>query len=340
LKYIIDEESLIKWLRKCKDRGYLLYGIKKDKGDQRFEMLEPEEISFNYENSHIPPKDIIFPQTEKLLEVKPSKKEIYATVPEPDRKIIFGVRPCDARGIRIMDTVFGTGYKDPYYLTRRKGSIIVVIGCNEYCKDGFCNAVGGGPKDSYGADVMIEKLNGDFSIEFKTDSGKKIGLDNFADINKSEVDVESELDEKEIELRTGKNSSPEIKPNYEKDLQNADDWLRGSFTSNKWVKFANKCIGCGICTYLCPTCHCFDISDVKNSRIRTWDSCQFSEYTVHTSSHNPRPEKMHRVRNRVLHKFLYFKQRNGEVMCVGCGRCVRLCPEKIDIREIVELMEE
>lgn len=337
MKYIIDKELLIKWLKKCKDEGYELYGIKKDSGNQRFESLEPEEVSFDYENAYIPPKDIIFPQTEKLLDVDPSKKEIHATIPEVKRKIIFGIRPCDARGVGILDTVFGTGYKDPYYSSRRRDNILVVLGCNEYCEDGFCNAVGGGPKDSFGADIMVEKLdaNNKFSIEFKTDAGKKIEFDEFLGINISEVD--SEKDRKES-IREEEGSS-EIKPEYEKNLQNADRWLKESFTNKNWGKFANKCIGCGICTYLCPTCHCFDISDVNNSRIRTWDSCQFSEYTVHTSSHNPRPEKMHRVRNRVLHKFLYFKQRNGEVMCVGCGRCVRLCPEKIDIREIVESME-
>jgi ferredoxin len=315
--YRMDRDSLKKWLKSCM-QNYELWAP----NNLRFERIDEPEISFDYENTIVPPKDVVFPQTERLLRMDLSKNEIEALVPNKRKKIIFGVRPCDARAIKLLDIVFGEDFEDPYYSARRAESVVVVLACRDYCSEGFCNAVGGNPRDPSGADVMLTQLDEDnFYVEFITEEGMKLISD---DLSACEMKV--------VELK--------LQPKYEKNLENAYEWLSDKFTSDKWEKFAKGCISCGICTFLCPTCHCFDITDTKHFRIRTWDSCQFPEFTVHTSSHNPRPEKMHRMRNRVLHKFLYFKQRNDVIACVGCGRCVRLCPQGIDIREIVEAMEE
>ncbi|MFP3946014.1 MAG: 4Fe-4S dicluster domain-containing protein [Archaeoglobaceae archaeon] len=314
--YSTDKETLLKWLKECVGEGYELWAVK----DNKFERSEPEEVSFNadYENTIVPPKEIVFPQWESLMEFNGS--EVEPTVPEKKKKLVFGIRPCDARAIKMLDKVFEEGYNDPYYSSRKADTVLVVLACNEYCEEGFCNAVGSNPHDPSGADIMVFQVDEDkFVVDFVSEKGKELLSDDFS------------VDEQQPE-RPG--------PSYEKDLENADQWLSGKFTSEKWEKFARPCISCGICTFLCPTCHCFDIADTKQCRIRTWDSCQFPEFTVHTSSHNPRSDKKQRLRNRVLHKFLYFKQRNNEIACVGCGRCVRLCPEGIDIREIVESMEE
>ncbi|MCK4896541.1 MAG: 4Fe-4S dicluster domain-containing protein [Candidatus Heimdallarchaeota archaeon] len=105
-----------------------------------------------------------------------------------------------------------------------------------------------------------------------------------------------------------------------------------------------KCIGCGTCTYLCPTCHCFDMQDEatldKGARIRVWDACMFPEYTMHTSGHNPRPARMHRVRNRFYHKYSYFPKNSDVIACTGCGRCIRYCPVNIDIIELMNRVSE
>lgn len=317
--YSTDKEKLLKWLSECVGEGYELWAIKDNKN--KFERADPQEVSFNadYENTIVPLKEVVFPQWEKLMEFGESQ-QVEPTVPEKEKKLVFGVRPCDARAIKMLDKVFEEGYNDPYYSSRKADTILVVLACNEYCEEGFCNAVGSNPQDSSGADIMVIQVDEDkFLVDFVSEEGKELMSDDFV------------ADEQQPE-------KPE--PPYNRDLENADQWLSGKFDSEKWEKFAKSCISCGICTFLCPTCHCFDISDTKQCRIRTWDSCQFPEYTEHTSSHNPRADKKQRLRNRVLHKFLYFKQRNNEIACVGCGRCVRLCPEGIDIREIVESMEE
>lgn len=316
--YAAKTESIFEWLNSIIERGYKVYAPFKE----RFELVEDvEKISLEYENTIIPPKEIVFPQTEKLLEFDISSNKLDAQIPDKENKVIFGIRPCDARAMRILDMVFLKDYLDPYYFVRKSGTILVVLACKEYCRDGFCNAVGSSPADSEGADIMITEIDDNrYLIEVITDAGRELVENKF---EKSD-EIEKELPE----------------PVYSKDLSKADEWLSEKFESEEWEKFARKCIGCGICTFLCPTCHCFDITDTKDCRIRTWDSCQFPEYTVHTSGHNPRPERVHRMRNRVLHKFLYFKERNNVIMCVGCGRCIRHCPESIDIRRIVESMED
>jgi ferredoxin len=116
--------------------------------------------------------------------------------------------------------------------------------------------------------------------------------------------------------------------------------LDGMFENSFWDELHLKCLGCGICTYLCPTCHCFDIVDEGRNghgqRVRNWDTCQLSLFTHHTSGHNPRPTGKERMRQRVMHKFNYFVSNFGDMACVGCGRCVRECPVNLDIRAVID----
>ena len=116
------------------------------------------------------------------------------------------------------------------------------------------------------------------------------------------------------------------------------------FDHELWHNTAMKCIGCGICTYLCPTCHCFDMQDEstldEGARIRVWDSCMYPEYTHHASGHNPRPARMNRVRNRVYHKFSYFPKNSNVTACTGCGRCIGYCPANIDIIDVIAKVGE
>lgn len=119
--------------------------------------------------------------------------------------------------------------------------------------------------------------------------------------------------------------------------------LAAKFSSEIWDEAAFSCLGCGICTYLCPTCHCFDINDCthhdKAKRVRTWDTCQFSSYSIHTSGHNPRPQKSNRLRNRIFHKFKYHQDNFNETGCVGCGRCLTYCPVNLDMKTIITELE-
>jgi ferredoxin len=131
------------------------------------------------------------------------------------------------------------------------------------------------------------------------------------------------------------------------DVEKIPPKLKEMFESPFWDEESMSCLRCGICTYLCPTCHCFDISDevtsvapFKGYRIRTWDNCQFPDFTMHSSGHNPRPDKASRLRQRIMHKYQYFVECYDHYQCTGCGRCVSKCPVGIDIIEVLNKVRD
>ena len=119
--------------------------------------------------------------------------------------------------------------------------------------------------------------------------------------------------------------------------------LLESFESEIWTQIAAGCLGCGACTYACPTCHCFDLTDEHKRgtgrRVRSWDTCALPLFTLHASGHNPRPTTDARLRQRILHKFAYGPETIDETLCVGCGRCVSVCPSGIDLRRILARLD-
>ena len=162
-------------------------------------------------------------------------------------------------------------------------------------------------------------------------------MDGFPKIFKSATKSDLELKD-----QTAQNASDMIEAI---DLTNLEENLKKSFNSSIWEEISKVCLGCGMCTHQCPTCHCFDMTDEEDGagngrRIRTWDSCQFSLFTLHASGHNPRTDKTHRMRQRILHKFLYTVDNLNEVFCVGCGRCVRNCPVNLDLREALKKLND
>jgi len=134
------------------------------------------------------------------------------------------------------------------------------------------------------------------------------------------------------------NAEKMLKPVFE--VKNIKEKLDGTFDNPIWEEIHQKCIKCGVCTYLCPACHCFDVQDEtvgeKGRRMRNWDSCMFPKFTEHASGHNPRATQKERWRQRIMHKFNYLKENTGLYGCVGCGRCVEYCPVNLDIRKVLK----
>ncbi len=283
-----------------------------------------------------PVKNFLFPQPETLLEfsVVPTDPECCLTKePSKDgerKNVVFGVRPCDARSILLN----GMACKaDPYYRSNMEKNAIISLSCSTVCSTCFCSETGGSPMGTEGSDVSLSEVDGGFIARAVTDRGKEL-LSLAVPFGSEATDADiSALESLESEVRAG---SADISQPEEK-LKAKD--LMELYNAPFWQELADRCINCGTCTFLCPTCYCFDIQDEtlrgNGRRIRCQDSCMFPLFTLHASGHNPRGQKIQRVRNRFMHKMKYFPDRFGPLSCVGCGRCVRDCPVNIDIREVM-----
>jgi ferredoxin len=287
----------------------------------------------------VSPKAATFPQTESLLTVKreiPEKKpEITETLPE-GKSVVIGCRPCGARGKLIFNPVYETDKtKDPYFILRRDNTVFISLACDRPETTCFCHSVGSGPADANGSDVLLTLVGEGYVARSVTPAGE--------DVLKSALftdagDKGKEADAKNAKAREMMGEAHDYVSAPEKLLARFDDM-------DFWQAQSAKCISCGACTYMCPTCYCFNITDddqgLESRRIRSWDNCMSHTFTLEGSGHNPRPTKAHRLKNRVGHKFSYYPDLHGGVMaCCGCGRCIKQCPVGVDIRQIVKAAQE
>jgi len=311
-----------------------LVGPVSDRAGTTFdEIADPTTICLDYRNSGLSPKGVVFPQRETLLVFDAEGGTEHR--PEAPETVLFGVRPCDARAVSLLDKVFTwEGTEDPYYLDRRRRTTIVALACNEPGAACFCTSVGGDPADETGADVLAVDLGDKMLLRAITERGEELLKTAGVGSDASEADIQAAVKAADAAReRLPKTPIPT-------DL----DGLRAIFEDELWAQEAMTCLGCGACTYACPTCHCFDITDEAKhgagERVRSWDTCAFPLFTLHGSGHNPRPAKDARVRQRVLHKFLYCPENFDDIFCVGCGRCVTHCPTGIDIRRILARVKQ
>jgi sulfhydrogenase subunit beta (sulfur reductase) len=278
-------------------------------------------------------KGFALPQLEALLSYDGDGGR---PAPTPEgKRLIFGVRPCDARALALVDRVYrDRGFRDTHYLARRDNTVLVVRACYRPAPTCFCTSVGGGPADATGADVMAYEAGDDLLLEATSSKGEK-----FLKAAKAEPAPEAGLAAAKAPYAE---VAAEMKPPW--DLDAVRPRLYENFDSPAWEEIASRCVSCGACTFVCPSCHCFDVADEgkhgRGVRLRFWDACTQSLFTLHASGHNPRERKAARYRQRVLHKFYYFHDNWGENLCVGCGRCVVACPANVDIREAVTLVAE
>lgn len=280
-----------------------------------------------------PAKALFLPQSEVMFKV--CQEGRFASHEESEessrrkQRLILGIRPCDLRAIQVLDDVFLTGKNpDPYWARKRETTTMVALGCHLPGPECFCTSVGTGPFDSCGAsgaDVMLTRLDNGYTAEVYTQKGQ-ILFESLAEATSSHIQAVREIQ-----------SSASAKVAKPFTTQGITDRLYALFESDFWDKVQKSCLGCGACTFLCPTCHCFDIVDEtqRRERVRNWDSCMFRIYSQEASGYNPRPGVKERLRQRIMHKFAYLPQRIQKTGCTGCGRCVRFCPVNLDIRAVI-----
>jgi ferredoxin len=296
---------------------------------------------FDFRNTRLSPKSIIFPQSERMFEysLDRSKEDAHVLKEAPKDfppQVIVGIRPCDALAFQVVKVNFDNKeYQDPWWVNRMNATTLVGFACNEPCASCFCTSLGSGPFSEKGLDALMVDLGDRFLVRSITPKGEAFleKLKPGTDADDSTLKEAQGLAKASLDKITSTVQTDRLKGKMVNELFSAPFWDRVSFA----------CINCGTCTYLCPTCWCFDIQDEvcekEGDRIRNWDACMFPLFTLHGSGHNPRDKKVQRVRQRFMHKLKYYGDKyDGGVACVGCGRCVQFCPVNIDIREVFELM--
>ncbi|MFC1823453.1 4Fe-4S dicluster domain-containing protein [Thermodesulfobacteriota bacterium] len=340
-KKIFTKEKWMETLKGLKENYKLLVPFK-DGDFHNFKSLdEVVKADFDYENTRLSPKGLIYPQSERMFECSIDSDAVDAHIYEESPKdyspqAIVGIRPCDAQAFQIVKLNFSNPeFNDPWWLQHYESTVLVGLGCNNPCPSCFCTSVGGGPFHKKHLDVLLYDLGEHYLAEAVTEKGEAF-LEKAEGGNPAEESFTEAAGKLAGEAESKITSAPPTDKLKDKDVL-------GLFDASFWDNVAFACINCGTCTYLCPTCWCFDIQDEvyekTADRLRNWDSCMFPLFTLHGSGHNPRDEKVQRVRQRFMHKLKYYvdKYENG-IQCSGCGRCVRFCPVNIDIRQVCEEM--
>jgi sulfhydrogenase subunit beta (sulfur reductase) len=299
-------------------------------------VTKADDLDWNFTNTDLSPKSFLFPQTECMLEFKNVPRSADGMIlkrPElkESSKALFNIRPCDAKAFSVLDLVFEQDPQKPdvYWKDKREKTLLIGLACNHPCPACFCTSVECGPHHTQGLDILMQDLEDRLVLKPLTPKGENL-LSDLDQASEQDINLAAKLEKQAEEMFQGKLGLENIQAGSILDI----------YEHSAWERLYESCINCGACTFYCPTCHCFDIQDETRGtygrRVRNWDTCMSSLFTLHTSGHNPRGRRIDRFRQRFMHKFKYmpFKLK-GALGCVGCGRCTQKCPVNIDVREVV-----
>ena len=292
-------------------------------------------------NTRLSPKSLVYPQSEVMFnycldEGREDHHQLKEAAKDTSPKAVIGIRPCDAKAFALVRMNFDTpDYQDPYWLKAYESTTWIGLGCTSPCSSCFCTSAGCGPYHEEGLDVLLADAGDHYLAKVLTEKGAAfIGAAGW------KTAAPKDADKALAAMRTAAEGkiTAFVQTDNLKALPNND-----LYSAAFWEDVSFACINCGTCTYSCPTCWCFDIQDetrgTSGVRMKNWDSCMYPLFTLHGTGHNPRGTKLHRVRQRFMHKLKYFVDKYDRgIQCVGCGRCVRLCPVNIDIRRVCNMM--
>ncbi len=303
--------------------GQVDYGIWSEEKTVRLDVLKTVKSA----------KGAFFPQVEDMMRFHVQGKQIEICTPEvlEENFVVFGVRACDARSFELLDRVFLSDPVDPYYAARREHATVITLACSRPEETCFCTNFGIDAANPAG-DATAWIVNDTMYLRANTEKGAALleGLD--------EAD-ESAVEETQKDIRAITERLPFGKLNF---TGFDGEHLMERFNDPKWETLSKACLGCGTCTFVCPTCQCYDIRDFDTGsgiqRYRCWDSCMYSDFTLMAAATN-RPTQMQRFRQRFMHKLVYFPSNNdGLYSCVGCGRCLEKCPQSLNIVKVIKAL--
>lgn len=340
---VIQKDAVPPWVAALMAQAALIAPHHGPYGDPQLAPLRSvEELDLDYTHDLLPPTRYLLPPSEVLFRFK--NGDGLTLVPEYDerRRIFFGIRSCDVKGIRYQEQFFRRDFPDIYFLTRLTNAAVVSLACTApplpTC---FCPCCDGGPllKPGEGYDIQLTPLKGRYLVEVDSETGERLMAEAPALFREA---TSADLAERE-----------EIVAGIDQKFSTGAYLSRGiakvtndAVPEEVWEELADRCIGCGGCSYLCPFCTCFTVSDrsrdgKEGERLRRWDHCILAGFTREASGHNPRDRKCEQFKRRFFHKLSYqYMQREGRPGCVGCGRCLTTCMTAVDMAAVLMRLRE
>ncbi len=338
--YYLEKTSMGKFIESLKEGYRVVAPIKKENQFVFAKVESAGEVELEYLPTVLPPKKYLFPQKEKLGTFDMGDTKLTDTSVEVEPMIIFAAHTCDIEGLECLDVVFNSDPADPYYKARKKSLLIIgfecMVPCDEYAT---CRTMDThNPKAGY--DVMITDVGSKYVLHVNSKEGKDLLEGNSALLDAGNGEAKTLLAKtREEKLKRFDNK---LKPEFSRLARLFGD----SYTSPVWDEVGEKCLSCGNCTAVCPTCYCLDMYDkVKldttgGERKRVWDSCQLEEFASVAGGENFREERSSRQRHRYYRKFDYSVKKYHKFFCTGCGRCSRTCMAGISLIETVNSLDE
>lgn len=343
-RYLLLKNDLIRWVEMMRAK-FLVFAPSRIQEDVFFAPLSAapalDLLTGTAVLSYLPPKDLVFPQSEVLFSYVRKGTELALSISQekPAASVLLGIRSCDTTGISWMDKFYQNNFKDDNYFLRRNNLTLVALACNQPAKNCFCICCEGGPfldpdKDSF--DLQLVDLEENYLVECKSEKGRKlieIAPELFCPADEKMLNLRIELEEK---------ARHSFLPEPTSYMGNAIRKITAnSIPAEVWTELGERCFDCGGCTFVCPCCSCFGVGYLTNGasgcHYRFWDSCDYSGFTREVSGHNPRGEKGERFKRRFFHKLSYqYVKRDERIGCVGCGRCITACPGEVGMPAVVE----
>ena len=295
-------------------------------------LSDPAELRLDYNTTILPPsKTVLQPPLERLATFRLGDDPVVEPVVEAVPTVLLGVHTCDLRAIRVLDEVFSRDHPDANYLEQRKQTIIVSLECLRPCDEhAFCKDMGT-PTADEGYDLHLTDIGEAYTVHVGTEQGEAL-LEKYAQAQQPATEANV------CRLNEALNAKwPHFEHRLEFDAAELPALLATAYDSPLWDELGERCLACGSCTNVCPTCYCFNVADEVNlaltegERLRTWDSCQLDEFARVAGGESFREARSARQRHRFMRKGKYIYDKVGELGCVGCGRCIRTCLVHINI---------